>query len=85
MLIFELKLQIMEILRIEIINPKAKRLLKDLAELNLISINNSVDSKDEFKNILSKLRTNTVSPPSLEEITREVEEVRAERYAKKAK
>jgi len=75
----------MEILRIEIINPKAKRLLKDLAELNLISINNSVDSKDEFKNILSKLRTNTVSPPSLEEITREVEEVRAERYAKKAK
>ena len=75
----------METLRIEILNPKAKRLLKDLAELKLITISKSVDSKVEFKEILSKLRSNSDTAPSLEEITREVEIVRALRYATKTK
>jgi len=71
----------METLQIEIINPKAKRLLKDLADLNLITIGKSFDSKVEFKEVLSKLRTNADTAPSLDEITLEVENVRAMRYA----
>ena len=75
----------METLRIKIVNPKAKRLLKDLADLNLITIGKSLDSKVEFKELLSKLRSNADSAPSLDEITLEVEKVRALRYANKAK
>ena len=75
----------METLRIEIVNPKAKKLLKELANLNLISIGKSFDSKTEFKEILSKLRSNSDSAPSLDEITKEVEIVRALRYATKTK
>ena len=73
----------METLRIEIVNPKAKRLLKDLADLNLITIDKMDDIKLEFKNLLSKLRSDTV--PSIEEITREVEIVRSSRYEGKTK
>jgi len=36
----------MEILRIEILNPKAKKLLQDLAALNLIRFKDKVDSYD---------------------------------------
>ena len=68
----------METLRIEIVNPKAKRLLKALADLNLITIDKMDDLKLEFKYLLSKLRSDSV--PSLDEITREVEIVRASRY-----
>lgn len=75
----------METLRIKILNPKAKRLLKDLADLNLITIGKSLDSKVEFKELLSKLRSNADSAPSLDEITLEVEKVRALRYANRAK
>ena len=75
----------METLRIEILNPKAKKLLKNLAELNLITISKSFDTKVEFKEVLSKLRSNSDSAPCLDEITREVEEVRASGYANKKK
>ncbi len=75
----------METLRIEILNPKAKKLLKDLADLNLISIGKSYDTKAEFKEVLSKLRSNSELAPSLDEITREVEDERASRYTNEAK
>lgn len=75
----------METLRIEIINPKVKKLLKNLADLNLISIEKSFDSKVEYKEIVVKLRSNSDIAPSIEEITSEVEEVRALRYAQKTK
>ena len=75
----------METLRIEIVNPKAKRLLQDLADLNLISISKSIDSKTDFRELLSKLRSNSDTAPSLDVITMEVEDVRAMRYAGKTK
>lgn len=75
----------METLRIEIVNPKAKRLLQDLADLNLISISKSLDSKTDFRELLSKLRSNSDTAPSLDEITMEVENARALRYASKSK
>lgn len=78
-------MRIMETLRIEIVNPKAKRLLQDLADLNLISISKSLDSKTDFRELLSKLRSNSDTAPSLDEITMEVENARALRYASKSK
>ncbi len=75
----------METLRISIVDPKAKRLLKDLADMNLITIAKSINPKVEFKALLLKLRSKADSTPSLEEITQEVESVRALRYASKTK
>ena len=67
-------------LRIDILNPKVVKLLNDLAELNLITLNK--DSKAGFNEVLEKLRFNSKSAPSLEEITKEVEKVRSKRYEK---
>lgn len=70
----------METLQIEILNPKAKRLIKDLADMNLISIKKNALSS--FSELLKKLRGKASSAPSLDEITQEVELVRAKRYGK---
>ncbi|MDB4923595.1 hypothetical protein [Mucilaginibacter sp.] len=70
----------MNTIRVDILNPKAARLLKDLADLNLIAIQDI--PKNGFETILRKLRAKTKSAPTLEEITKEVELVRAKRYAK---
>lgn len=71
----------MSTMRIEILNPKAAKLLKDLADLDLISIQDT--SKNGFKSVLKKLRSKVESAPNLEEITKEVELVRSRRYEKK--
>ena len=63
---------------IEILNPKARKLLKDLADLNLITIKPKVKLKD----LLIKLRNNSETAPSFDEITAEVEQVRKASYAK---
>jgi hypothetical protein len=69
----------MTVLNIEILNPKSKKLLKDLEELKLISINNS--DKDSLLKFARKIRAKKADI-SLEEITKEVEFVRAKRYVK---
>lgn len=71
----------METFRIEILNPKAKSLLKDLADLDLIRIKKG-KVKSEFQELLEKLRINADNAPSNDEITREVESVRKARYEK---
>lgn len=71
----------MNTMRIEILNPKAVKLLNDLADLNLISIENSTENG--FAIILEKLRSKSISAPTIDEITSEVELVRSKRYAKK--
>ncbi len=66
--------------QVDILNPKAVKLLKDLADLQLISISES--STDPFLDVVSKLRKKAASkPPTLAEITKEVEVVRTKRYA----
>jgi hypothetical protein len=70
----------MNTMRVDILNPKATRLLKDLADLNLIAIQNT--SKNGFASVLKKLRSKAKLAPTLEEITNEVELVRSKRYAK---
>jgi len=69
----------METLRIEIINPKAKSVIRGLADMNLIRIK-KVREKSEFSKLLTRLRKNSDDTPSLDEITREVESVRIARY-----
>ncbi len=71
----------MESLRIEIVNPKAKKLIKSLADMDLIKIKKEKD-KSEFSELLTKLRKHSDNAPSLEEITKEVEAVRKSRYEK---
>lgn len=68
----------METLRIEILNPKAKKLLKDLAELKLISIEKQVSLKE----LLIRFRKNEYKVPSIDEIALEVREERQTRYGK---
>jgi len=70
----------METLRIDIVNPKAKKLIKDLADLKLINIRANEPSKS-FSELLAKLRGKN-NTPSMDEITREVESAREKRYGK---
>jgi hypothetical protein len=70
----------METISIQIKNPKAKQLLKDLAKLNLITILPT----PTISQVLENFRKNEDEVPSLAEITKEVEQVRQARYAKKA-
>lgn len=70
----------MESIRIDILNPKAKKLLQDLAALDLISIREKLDSKSAFKSLLIRLRNQSEKAPSMEEITKEMEAARKERY-----
>ncbi len=69
-------------LEIDILNPKATKLLRDLADLNLISIKDK--QEDEFMKVVSKLRKKAaIDIPTLDQITKEVELVRAKRYEEK--
>lgn len=70
----------METLIIKIIDPKAKRLLTDLADMDLIEIQD--ERSPELKQILDKIRNNSDEEISMEEITKEVEIVRKARYEK---
>jgi hypothetical protein len=72
----------MEALKIKILNPKAKKILQNLADLHLIDINKPKTSETDFKNLLSKLRSKSDGIPTIEEITKEVDAVRQDRYAK---
>jgi hypothetical protein len=68
----------METIQVDILNPKAKKLINDLADLDLIAIQNAPTHR--FSDILRKLRSPADAGPDPEEITREVERVRSERY-----
>ncbi len=69
----------MATLNIEILNPKAKKLLQNLAELRLISI--SEKTSNSFMEVIKKLRSKKYNI-SLGEISKEVEAVRSKRYGK---
>jgi len=71
----------MESLRIEIINPKAKSLIKSLADMDLIRIKKE-KVRYELKELVNSLREHSDEAPSLDEITKEVESVRKARYEK---
>ena len=84
MAVFSTKIHLSMTLQVDILNPKATKLLQNLADLNLISIKET--QEDGFLKIIKKLRAKASSnPPTLEEITKEVELVRAKKYAKEKK
>ncbi len=68
----------METVRVEILNPNAKKLLNDLADMEIISIEK--DAAKSFIKLLKKLRLKSGKTPSLTEITKEVEAVRSKRH-----
>ncbi len=71
----------MDTYQIEILDPKAKRLLEDLASMNLITVQ-PLEPRKAFKRLVEKLRSTNGDTPSLDEITAEVEAVRTERHAR---
>ena len=68
----------METIKVDILNPEAKKALNDLVDRKLISIRSSAVNR--FSEVLGKLRSEADSIPDLDEITREVEDARAMRY-----
>jgi hypothetical protein len=72
----------MESIQVEILNPKAKSILNNLADLKLINITKSADSKKNLVKFLNKIRSKNSKPLTLKEITKEVEFVRSKRYSK---
>ena len=69
----------METVIIDILHPKAKRLLKDLADMDLIRIKDE-GTQTELQAILARLRTKANPEIAINEITAEVESARKERY-----
>ena len=69
----------METIKVDILNPKAKNILKGLADLNLIKIRKE-QKKSDFTLLLEKLRKQSDTVPDLNEIAKEVESVRKKRY-----
>jgi len=70
----------METMKVDILHPKAAKLLKDLADMKLISIQDNADNP--FLKVVKRLRNKNKQRISLEEITKEVATVRAKRYGK---
>ena len=69
---------IMNVLTIDILNSKAEMLLENLADLQLIAIKSK--KNNPFLQVVERLRKkNEGNIPSLEEITNEVEIVRAKK------
>jgi len=66
----------MDTYQIEIIDPKAKKLLDDLANMNLITVQ-PLEPKKLFKKLLDKMRSAGGDAPTLGDISNEVEAVRS--------
>lgn len=66
--------------QIELLDPRAKSILEELAKSNQIRIKVIPNPKVRFKKLLKKLRAKESDILDLEAITREVENVRANRY-----
>jgi hypothetical protein len=72
----------MKTFTLELLDPKAKGLLDELVRLNLIRLDEIQDIDNDFKKLISKLRSIDKLSPSAEEIQKEVVAVRKKRYAK---
>lgn len=66
----------MNTVTVDILAPEAEVVLEELVSKNLIVVR----KRKTFNEVLHQLRRNAEYAPSLEEITKEVEEVRSQRY-----
>ena len=75
----------MNTVRVDILNRESLKLLENLAKLGVIAIHKEETikskSRNDFMDLVQKIRSKSQNPPSLEEITAEVEQQRAEMYA----
>ena len=74
----------MNTISIDLINPASITLLEELEKLQLITIHRGKKAKNrnsDFIDFVHKIRSKSNNPPSLEEITAEVEQQRTEMYA----
>jgi len=74
----------MNTVRVDIVNTESLKLLENLARMGLIAIHKEETAKgnsDDFMGLIHKIRSKVQNPPTLEEITAEVEQQRAEMYA----
>jgi hypothetical protein len=71
----------METLTIDLINPKAKKLLKDLMDLKLINIR-EIKPKSKLKELLRKISSEEEILMTMDEISDEVKAYRLEKHAK---
>lgn len=73
----------MTVLNIELVDPRAKSLLEELAKLNLIRIQE--ETKSSLSSIAGRIRKRAAEEAvTEEEIITEVEKVRAARYKENA-
>ena len=77
-------------LQIEIVHPKAERILKELAAVELIRIGKKESLRTRLDRLSQSVRQHQEKHGnpvllSMEEITMEVKKVRAEQYAKRKK
>ena len=74
----------MNTVRVDILNVESLKLLESLAKLGLVAIHKEEPikyKKGDFVDLVQKIRSKDNNPPSLDEITAEVEQQRAEMYA----
>jgi hypothetical protein len=74
-------------LQIELVHPKAERILKELAAVELIRIGKQESFRTRLDRLSQRVKRHqdkhgAPEPMSMEEITKEVKKVRAQRYAK---
>ena len=71
----------MEAYKLEILDPKALKLIKGMQDLNLIRVTKEPVSSMQL--YLNRMRKNASNAPSLDEITSIVEKVRSKRFTNK--
>jgi len=75
------KQKALETIQIDILDPKVKKLLQNLADLKLITIRRKTKSK-EFESILENFRSKNNNYISDSEIIEEIEQTRSKRIEK---
>jgi hypothetical protein len=72
----------MKTFQIELLVPEAEKLLDELVNLKLIKLQEMPEPKLAFQQLLTKIREKNAENLTLNEISQEVESVRAKRYDK---
>lgn len=73
----------MKTYQIELLEPKAQKLLEELVKLKLIKVREVPSPRQEFLELVSKIREKKGQKLDLGEITKEVEAIRKKRYEKR--
>jgi hypothetical protein len=72
----------MKTYQIQLLEPNAESLLRELVKLKLISFQELSTPKQQFAQLLSELRQDEGNLLDLEDITKEVEIIRSKNYKK---